>query len=148
VRFGVALVHAKQVCGEERRLVTARARSDLQDHVLLVVRIRRDQKLVDLGLELLALLLEPIDLGSRQRAQLLVRLRRHRLRVGQLLPRAAVALSRIDERPDGAELLGDLRVLLGRGGHGGVGEPLLEFLGAGLDLGNASEQVGHQSLAG
>ena len=41
VPLGVAQVHAQQVAGEQRRLLAALARLDLQDHVLGVVGIAR-----------------------------------------------------------------------------------------------------------
>jgi hypothetical protein len=44
LRFRVARVHAEEFAGEERRLVAAGAGADLDDHVLLVVRVLGDQQ--------------------------------------------------------------------------------------------------------
>ena len=43
--LGVAQVHPQQVAGEQRRLLAALARLDLDDHVLAVVRVARDEQL-------------------------------------------------------------------------------------------------------
>ena len=51
--LGVARVHAEQVAGEERRLVAAGAGAHLEEQVAVVVRVARQQRLLQLGLELL-----------------------------------------------------------------------------------------------
>src|SRR5581483_6184920 len=50
--LGVARVHPIQVGGEDRSLVATRARSDLDNHVLVVVRILGDQGGLESLLEL------------------------------------------------------------------------------------------------
>ena len=49
--FRVADVHAQQAAGEERRLVAAGAGADLDEHVAVVVRILRQQRRLQLALE-------------------------------------------------------------------------------------------------
>ena len=44
--LGVAQVHPQQIAGEQRRLLAALARLDLEDHVLVVVRVARQQQLL------------------------------------------------------------------------------------------------------
>ena len=61
--LGVARVHAEQLAREQRRLVAARAGADLEDHVLVVVGVARDQEQADLALELRAARLELGDLA-------------------------------------------------------------------------------------
>ena len=51
VPLGVPQVHPQQVAGEQRRLLAALAGLDLQDHVLGVVRVARDQQLGEALLE-------------------------------------------------------------------------------------------------
>jgi hypothetical protein len=51
VLLGVAQVHPQQVAGEQRRLLAALPGLDLQDHVLAVVRITRQQQLAQLVLQ-------------------------------------------------------------------------------------------------
>ena len=46
--LGVAQVHAQQVAGEQRRLVAARARLDLEDDVLVVAGVARDEQKAEL----------------------------------------------------------------------------------------------------
>src|SRR5450631_3266878 len=49
---GVAFVHAEQVAGEQRGLVAAGAGADFQDGVVIVHRVFRDQRKLDLLFEL------------------------------------------------------------------------------------------------
>ena len=49
--LGVAQVHPQQVAGEQRRLLAALAGLDLQDHVLAVVGVARQQQLAQLVLQ-------------------------------------------------------------------------------------------------
>ena len=55
---GVALVHAEQVAGEQRGLVAAGAGADFEDGVVVVHRVLRQQRELDLLLELVASLLQ------------------------------------------------------------------------------------------
>jgi hypothetical protein len=56
VPLGVALVHPQQVAGEQRGLVAALTRLDLDDGVAVVVRVLGYEQLSEALLELLALL--------------------------------------------------------------------------------------------
>ena len=95
--FRVALVHAEEVGGEERRLVAAGPSADLDDHVLLVGGVLRQQRQLEL-------LFQPLDLGRKallllaaQRALLLIAVAAQLARVLQRLLRLAeVAIERDD----------------------------------------------------
>ena len=63
--LGVPGIHPEEIAGEQRRLVSTGARPDFEDHVLLVVRILRDQQHLDL-------VEQPIALDG-QRGELLLR---------------------------------------------------------------------------
>ena len=47
-RLGILRVHAKQVAGEDRGFVAARARTNLEVNVAVVVGVRRDQRFLQL----------------------------------------------------------------------------------------------------
>ena len=84
--LGVALEHAREVAGPERRLVAADALADLDDHVLVVGRVALDERE-------LQLLLEPRDLGlvvGDHLGELGVAARR--VEVGARLPPACASL--------------------------------------------------------
>jgi hypothetical protein len=72
--LGIARVHAKEIAGEERRLVAAGARAHLDEEVAIVVRILRQQRLLQLGFQALH--------GGARGLQLFVGERLHR-RVGR-----------------------------------------------------------------
>src|SRR3990172_3649493 len=63
--LGVLRVHAREVGGEQRGLVAARARPDLDEDVLVVVRVAREQETLELLLELRLAPGELLDLGLR-----------------------------------------------------------------------------------
>ena len=63
--LGVAQVHAQQVAGEQRGLLAALPRLDLEDHVLVVVGVARQQQLAQLVRELVAARLQRRDLGPK-----------------------------------------------------------------------------------
>ena len=50
--FGVAGIHAKQVAGEQGRLVAARAGADFQENIALVVGVFRQQQLLQVDFNL------------------------------------------------------------------------------------------------
>ena len=101
---GVALIHAEEIAGEERRLLAAGAGAHLEDRALLVGGILGQQLHLELVLELLDLLVEGTDLFFGERRHVLFRGRI----VDQLLQALALAKSRA-ERVDG----GDNRIELG-----------------------------------
>ena len=74
VALGVAGVHAEEVGREERGLVAAGAGADLEDRVLLVVRVLGDEQQPDLRFELRALLREASSISLAR--ELLTRRRR------------------------------------------------------------------------
>ncbi|OIQ67379.1 hypothetical protein GALL_510420 [mine drainage metagenome] len=49
--FGVAGVHAQQVCGEQRRFLTARSGADFDKDIVRVVRIARKQRNLQLRVQ-------------------------------------------------------------------------------------------------
>ena len=135
---GVALIHAEEIAGEQRRLFAAGAGAHFEDCTLLVGVVLGEEPHLELPLEFL-------DLGF-ERAKLLVCKRRH-FRIGgrivdELLQVFALALSpaeRGDGGDDGIEL-GELArkphiaLLIGAGGkralHGlPTGDELVELIG-------------------
>ncbi len=44
LRFRILLIHAEQFCREKRSLIPARTRADLNNYVLLIIRIFREQQ--------------------------------------------------------------------------------------------------------
>src|SRR5690606_4976157 len=83
--FGVAAVHPEQIAREERRLVAARARADLEEQVRVVVRILRHEMQRQLALPLLAPLPQRRGLLLAERAQLAIGTRRELLGGGEIL---------------------------------------------------------------
>ena len=65
--LGVAQIHPQQVAGEQGGLVAALARLDLEDDVLVVAGVARDEQQPQLLRQLLALLLQFLDLGGEVR---------------------------------------------------------------------------------
>ena len=84
---GIALVHAEQVAGEQRRLVAAGAGADFEDGVLLVGGVLGQQQDLDVLLQRLDALLELRQLGLGQRPHLGIGrlVGEHRLEIGMLL---------------------------------------------------------------
>ncbi len=82
--LGIAGVHPEQVAREQRRFVAPGAGADLEEDIALVIRVLRQQRLVQLGLELF---------HARARAlQLVVGECLHRGVGGHFLRRVGVAL--------------------------------------------------------
>jgi hypothetical protein len=65
-------VHAVEVCGKQRSLISAGAWADFDDRRTIVERIRRNEKRFQLTLELLDGLLCPRDFGTRLSGELCV----------------------------------------------------------------------------
>ena len=76
--LGEPQVHAQQVAGEQRRLLAALPRLDLEDDVLVVVRVARHEQVLEPLLQLLAARGELLGLG-RERGVLGRELARRRL---------------------------------------------------------------------
>ena len=88
VRGGIALVHAEQVAGEQRRLVAAGAGADFEDGVLLVGGILRQQQELDVVLQRLDALARAPGSSASASARI-SRVGRlvgeHRLEIGELV---------------------------------------------------------------
>src|SRR6185437_14887342 len=97
---GVALVHAEQVAGEQRRLVAAGAGANFEDGVMVVHRILRQQREADVVGQLLAARLQRRLLGLREPLHLAVgrRVGDQGVEVGDLAFGGAIGLDRIDHR--------------------------------------------------
>ena len=70
LRGGVALVHAEQVAGKQRRLVAAGAGADFEDGVLLVGRVLGQEQYLDVLPERLDALFDAGQVGLGQRPHL------------------------------------------------------------------------------
>ncbi len=68
--LGVARIHAEQIAREERRLVAAGTRADLEEQIAVVVGIARQQPGLQLGLERLAASLASCDLVAGEVSQI------------------------------------------------------------------------------
>jgi hypothetical protein len=102
MQAGVALVHLEQLGGEQRRLVAARARADLEDDVALVGRVLRQQHHLQLLLDLRQLVLERVVLDVGELAHLGVGggVGHHVLEIGELGLHLAQRVHRLDHRPE------------------------------------------------
>src|SRR5436190_6873834 len=110
LRLGEAAVHAEEVGGEERGFLTAFTAADLEDDVLLVVRIRGKEEKLDLLFEDAALRLQLGQLDLDELTQLGIGERLFVL--FDLLLERAKARERLHERLEIASLLRQLRELV------------------------------------
>src|SRR4051794_2154128 len=129
--LGVAGKHPVEVAGPQAGLLPARARADLDDHVLVVVGVALDHREAELVLEALDLGLG----GFEHLACLGV------LGLGQQLPRARGIVGRAPplggepaRGPERAVLAADLGVALAVADHVGIAHEALELGPARLDL--------------
>src|SRR5690606_11656465 len=106
----VAAVHTEEVGGEERGLLSALPSPDLEDDVLLVVRVGRKEQELDLALERPALRLELRELELRELPQL--RIGESFLVLFDLLRDVPVTRERAHERLEVAPLLRQLAQLI------------------------------------
>src|SRR5262249_9820550 len=72
--LGIAEIHAQELRGKERGLLSPGAGPDLEDHVALVRRVARQQEHLQLVEEAGLVGLEPIDLVAGHRPELVVAL--------------------------------------------------------------------------
>ena len=96
--LGVACIHAKEARGKECRLLTAHAAANLDDDILIVVRVARQEENRQLGGETVALRLRLRDLLREHRLHLGIGLGEHLLILinGGQCP--SVGLVRLDDR--------------------------------------------------
>ncbi len=93
------LIHAVNFGREQRRLVPARARADFHDHILVIVRVLREQQNLKLRLKLLHALSGLAEFLLRELPHLLVGfLLKHRKRVLDALSALLIFLVRLDNR--------------------------------------------------
>ena len=129
----VAAVHLEEVACEDGGLVAAGGRADLDDDVLLVVGVRRQEHELDLLLEGGQLGLDLGDLLLRELLEVRVGLvLQHVLGIGQLVAETHVLAGVLDELPLVGMLLGELGVLLHIGHDSRVSQLGLQGL-VGLD---------------
>ncbi len=131
VALGVARVHAEEVAGEERALVAAGAGADLEEQVLLVVGIARQQHALHLVLER--------GRAATPGAHLLLgelahrRVARHVGGRGDVLAGLAPRAVRLDHGLDLRAFLGEPAVAVEVVDHAGIGEPRVDLLQARLE---------------
>ena len=88
--LGIARIHAEEACGKECRLLAADASANLDDDVLIVVRVARQKEDRQLFLKARTLLFRRGDLLEQQQLHLGVRLGEHLLVLGNRRLRLAV----------------------------------------------------------
>ena len=120
--FGVALVHPQQVAGEQRRLLAALARLDLDDRVAVVVGVLGDEQLPQPLLNFFALLDELLGLFA-EGGVLVRKFPGGLLVVAGLLPLAV----RVDDRGELGIALGERPGLIRVRVHAGIGEGTLKL---------------------
>src|SRR4051794_10927695 len=130
--FGVAREHPVEVARPQAGLVAARARADLDDHVLLVVRVALDHREPDLLLELLHP--RPRRLHLRAQLRIVATLGEHLLRALGVGFRMPPLLRELRARGELVEEAPRLRVTLPVPNHLGIRHLRLRILETGLDL--------------
>jgi hypothetical protein len=138
--LGVARVHAVEIEREERGLFPALAGTDLDDDVLLVEWIARDELRAKLRKHLVELTGRRREVLARDVAQIgVVRVDEQPSFLEAPL-RVAQRADRVDDRRQLRELLSDLADALVAAGHLRVGHEAVELVVARLDLGQAAAQ--------
>src|SRR3954452_23960455 len=129
--LGVAGEHPAEVAGPQAGLLPARARADLDDHVLVVVRVALDHREAELVLEALDL-----GLGGREHLARLgvLGLGQELARAGGVVGRAAPLGRERARGPERAGLAPDLGVAPAVADHPGIAHEALELGPARLDL--------------
>src|SRR6266702_4424370 len=126
------------------RRVAARAGADLQDDVLLVVRVLRDEEALQLLLGRAHPRPQRGELLLRELAQLRVLLGEEGLVVGDVGEALAVGAERGDGRLDAGPLLRHLAVALARGDDSRVGELMRQLLEPRLDRVELLQHLGRE----
>ena len=128
-RLDVVDVHAVQLGREKRRLITACARTDFDDNILLVKRVLRKKQNLHLLLQALHVFLGGGKLFLQHLPHLLVAFGREQvLAVGNRLLRLLVLGVRLNERLHVALFLHQFAETLGVARHHRVGKLQLHFL--------------------
>ena len=140
LQVGIALVHAEQVAGEQRRLVAAGAGADLEDGALLVVGVLGQQQEPDLTLQLgqPASQLAPLLLGQLAHLGIAAA---SCSSSRKLALRILVGLDRLDHWPEVGELLGELRVFA----RLSLGQQRLQLVPPGQNLAEAVVERGRHA---
>ena len=135
---GIALIHAEQIAGEQRRFLAAGAGAEFEDGALLVGGVLRQELHFELPLELVDLRVERAKLRFRQRRHLGIGggIVDQLLQVGALGDRLAQRIDGGDDRVELGEFAGQphIAVLIGAPGkralHGlPTGDELVELIG-------------------
>ena len=80
LRFGKARIHSEQVAGKNGGFVSARAGADLEEHVLVIVRVSGQQMLLQVEFQLFAASLRVFELLAGHAAQVGIGILQHFLR--------------------------------------------------------------------
>ena len=110
--LGVFRIHAKQVAREDRGLVAAGPRPNLEINIAVVERVGRNQRFLQVEQQLLALLLERRELLLAHLPDFLVRIGRHFLGGYDVIENALVALERLHDRLDARVFPGEIAKLV------------------------------------
>ena len=144
--LGVARVHAEEIGGEERRLVAAGPGADLDDDVLVVVRVLRDEQGAELGEVLLAQGLQPPNFVLGQAGELRVGIRGQLFRILELL------LAALQVAVDGDDLLevGPLAAEVGQlarvGEDSRIRHLMIKFVVPAFKFRQCAEKCAHGSM--
>ena len=129
--FGKFEIGAEQFAGEERRFVTARGRLDFHDDVLGVVRVGRQERDLNLPLQLFRLRLEIGDVGGNELAQFRIAFAgKHFAVFRHLVERAGPGIEFFKEGLELPVLAGDPAALVGLRIDRRIGQSGFQFAAA------------------
>jgi hypothetical protein len=134
-----------EVAGEDRRLVAACRCADLEEHIVVVERIRRHEQALQSRLIFGHCGLERGDLLFRERAQARVAVGRHRARRRQFAFAREEAGKAARDRVDAREFHGQFAEPVRTAEHRGIGEHALDL---GMAVGDALEPAADRFLHG
>ncbi len=126
--LGIAGVHAEQIAGEDRRLVTAGTRAHFQEQVAVIARIARHQQQGQCFVQLLQALLRGDDFLVGQFAQ--VRVLAHRFGGGEIGLGAGFVGQRSSDRLQLRKLARERAETVVVTDHGRVGQQAFQFFAA------------------
>ncbi len=144
-RFGVPGIHAEQVAGEDGGFVAAGAGADFEIDVALVVRVRRDQRLLQLQLQRVVLFFERGQFFLAQLADPGIAVAGHFPRSGHVRVDGLVVREQSHDRLDPRILPGQVAKLVLVADHLGVGQQPGQFLEA---IANRLQLVAYRLLHG